>query len=144
MFTIGQVAKKCSLSRSTLIYYDHIGVLIPSGRNDSNYRLYSQSDLKKMDRIILFRSAGLSLDSIALLLDTEGGELNSSLEHRLVSINSEIQGLRSQQQVILKLLENEDLAQNSRIITRKIRQCIWYKDRPQRIDQSNLSLRGPN
>ena len=119
MFTIGQVAKKYALSRSTLIYYDKIGVLSPSGRSESNYRLYSQGDLKMMDRIMLFRSTGLSLDAIALLLNTEGSELNTYLEQRLVLINSEIQDLRSQQQVILKLLENEDLAQNSRVINKE-------------------------
>jgi len=120
MFTIGQVAKKYSLSRSTLIYYDRVGVLIPSGRSDSNYRLYSDSDLKKMDRILLFRSAGLSLDSILLLLDKKGDELNLSLEHRLSSINSEIQGLRNQQQVILNILENESSVRGSRVISKEI------------------------
>lgn len=119
MLTIGQVAKKYSLSRSTLIYYDSIGVLTPSGRSDSNYRLYSDSDLRKMDRIMLFRSAGLPLDSIALLLDKEGGDLNSAFEHRLSSINSEIQGLRNQQNVILKLLENEASIQNARVLSKE-------------------------
>ena len=120
MFTIGQVAKKYSLSRSTLIYYDSIGILTPSSRSDSNYRLYSDSDLKKMDKISLFRNAGLSLDTISLLLDKEGDELNSSLEHRLFSINNEIQGLRDQQKVILKILENEVSVRDSRIITKEI------------------------
>jgi DNA-binding transcriptional MerR regulator len=119
MFTIGYVAKKHSLSRSTLIYYDKIGVLSPSGRTESNYRLYSDTDLEKMKRIQLFRSAGLSLEAIRLLLDAESGDLNTSLEHRLVSINGEIQDLRSQQKVILKLLQDEDMAQNSRVITKE-------------------------
>jgi DNA-binding transcriptional MerR regulator len=119
MFTIGQVAKKYGLSRSTLIYYDNIGILTPSGRSESNYRLYSDIDLKKMDRIILFRSAGLSLDSIPSLLDKKGDDLNSSLEHRLSSINNEIQGLRNQQQVILNILENESAVKDSRVITKE-------------------------
>ena len=120
MFTIGQVAKKYGLSRSTLIYYDSIGVLTPSGRSVSNYRLYSESDLEKMDRISLFRSAGLSLESISSLIDKQGSELNSSLEHRLFSINNEIQGLRNQQKVILKILENEKAVRNSRVITKEV------------------------
>jgi len=118
MFTIGQVAKKYALSRSTLIYYDRIGVLTPSGRSGSNYRLYSGNDLKKMDRIQLFRSAGLSLESIASLLENENSELNSTLENRLLTINSEIQGLRDQQKVILKILENERLGRNTRVINK--------------------------
>jgi DNA-binding transcriptional MerR regulator len=120
MFTIGQVAKKYGLSRSTLIYYDSIGVLTPSGRSVSNYRLYSESDLEKMDRISLFRSAGLSLESISSLLDKQGSELNSSLEHRLFSINNEIQGLRNQQKVILKILENKNSVRNSRVVTKEL------------------------
>ncbi len=120
MFTIGQVAKKYSLSRSTLIYYDSIGVLTPSGRSPSNYRLYSAGDLKKMDKISLYRNAGLSLESIASLLGKAGDEINSSLEHRLSAINSEIQVLRNQQKVILKILENKSLVGGSRVITKSI------------------------
>jgi DNA-binding transcriptional MerR regulator len=119
MFTIGQVAKKYGLSRSTLIYYDNIGILTPSGRSESNYRLYSDNDLKKMDRMMLFRSAGLSLDSIPSLLDKKGDDLNSSLELRLSSINNEIQGLRNQQKVILNILENESSVKGSRVITKE-------------------------
>ena len=119
MFTIGQVAKKYGLSRSTLIYYDKIGILTPSGRSESNYRLYSDNDLKKMDRTILFRSAGLSLDSIHSLLDKKGDDLDSALENRLSSINHEIQGLRNQQKVILNILENESAVKGSRVITKE-------------------------
>lgn len=120
MFTIGQVAKKYSLSRSTLIYYDNIGVLSPGGRSESNYRLYSESDLKKMDRIQLYRSAGLSLDSIEQLLEKENSELDSTLEGRLLNINSEIQKLRNQQKVILNILENETLVRDSRLMTKEV------------------------
>ena len=120
MFTIGQVAKKYSLSRSALIYYDSIGVLTPSGRSESNYRLYSESDLKKMDRVQLFRSAGLSLDSIELLLEKENSELDSTLEGRLLAINSEVQKLRNQQKVILNILENETLARDTRLMTKEV------------------------
>ena len=120
MFTIGQVAKKYSLSRSTLIYYDNMGLLVPGGRSEANYRLYSDSDLKKLDRIVLFRSAGLSLEAITALLDTQGDEINTSLEHRLSSINSEIHGLRNQQQVILSILKNESSIRGSRIMSKDI------------------------
>jgi len=82
--------------------------------------LYSDNDLKKMDRIMLFRSAGLSLEAISLLLDSKGGNLNLAFEHRLSAINQEIQGLRNQQKVILKLLENETPARNSRVLTKEI------------------------
>ena len=118
MFTIGQVAKKYALSRSTLIYYDSIGLLSPSGRSESNYRLYSDGDLEKMDRIIMFRSTGLSLQAIAALLEKQGCELDATLEQRLFTINTEIQALRNQQKVILEVLKIEDIERNTRIMTR--------------------------
>jgi len=118
MHTIGQLTKRYSLSRSTLIYYDTIGILPPSGRSDSNYRLYSDSDLKKMDKIVLYRQAGLSLSSISELLDKEGDTVNAALEHRLFSINHEIQGLRNQQKVILRILESKGPVQSVRVITK--------------------------
>ena len=120
MWTIGRVAKKYSLSRSTLIYYDNLGLLAPSGRSEANYRLYSESDLKKLDRIVLFRSAGLSLEAITVLLEKKGDEINTSLEHRLSSINSEIHGLRNQQQVILSILKNESSIRGSRLMSKEI------------------------
>lgn len=119
MFTIGQVGKKYGLSRSTLLYYDSIDLLSPSVRTEANYRLYSDSDLQKMDRIRLYRSAGLSLDAIAILLEKQGSELDITLEQRLVAINSEIQGLRNQQKVILKILELEDFEANTRVVTKE-------------------------
>ena len=93
MFTIGQVAKKYSLSRSTLIYYDSKGILKPSGRSVSNYRLYSENDLKLVERIILFRSAGLSIESIQPILASKHGQVEIALENRLSKINIEIQEL---------------------------------------------------
>lgn len=119
MFTIGQVAKRYRLSRSTLIYYDRVGVLTPSGRSEANYRLYTANDLEKMDRVMLFRSAGLSLETIRELLDRDGGEFDTSLEQRLSAINREIQGLRNQQQVILKILKNKEHAPNARVLTKE-------------------------
>ncbi|MFC1747364.1 MerR family DNA-binding transcriptional regulator [Pseudomonadota bacterium] len=38
MHTIGEVSKRFSISRSTLLYYDAIGLLSPSGRSNANYR----------------------------------------------------------------------------------------------------------
>lgn len=119
MFTIGQVAKKYGLSRSTLIYYDKIGVLKPGGRSESNYRLYTEDDMHRMERIMLFRGAGLSLESIAALLDKKDSDLNVSLEQRLYAINDEIQGLRDQQQVILRLLESQNHAGNTRMMNKE-------------------------
>jgi len=118
MMTIGQVARKYALSRSTLIYYDKLGVLRPSGRSVSNYRLYAAADLERMDRIMLLRRAGLSLEAIKSLLKEPDSDLGAALERRLAAINTEIQALRNQQQVILGVLESPGLARQSRVMSK--------------------------
>lgn len=61
MYTVGYLVKHFALSRSTLLYYNKIGLLIPSGRSAANYRLYTEADVKKMRQITLFKEAGLAL-----------------------------------------------------------------------------------
>lgn len=107
--TISQLARRFGLSRSTLLYYDSIGLLSPSGgRSQSNYRLYSASDIERMERINIYRQAGLALADIGRILDNEGGELSDRLEQRLREIQNEIRKLRRQQQMIGRLLTNDD------------------------------------
>jgi DNA-binding transcriptional MerR regulator len=119
MFTIGQVAKRYSLSRSTLIYYDRKGVLSPSGRSNSNYRIYSNSDIEKLERIVLLKNAGMSLSSICEMIEKDSDEIESALEKRLFSINKEIQTLRDQQRVIIDIISNKGSIANSRIVTKE-------------------------
>lgn len=118
MYTIGQVANMFSLSRSALLYYDSIGLLTPSGRSSSNYRLYSDADISRMKKIALFREVGLPLESIASVLAQDNNEVHSVLEKQLLRINEEISGLRHQQGVIIQILRNEDALMHSRIITK--------------------------
>jgi DNA-binding transcriptional MerR regulator len=118
MLTVGQVAKRYSLSRSTLLYYDAKGLLKPSGRSQSNYRVYSKSDIHKLERIILFRHAGMSLAAIADILDKNTDGIEIALENRLNSINTEIQNLRNQQSVIVSIIKSQEGTKKTRIVTK--------------------------
>ena len=40
--TIGQLGRQFGISRSSLIYYDKIGLIKPSARSEANYRLYTK------------------------------------------------------------------------------------------------------
>ncbi|MCG8017567.1 MAG: MerR family transcriptional regulator [Candidatus Thiodiazotropha sp. 'RUGA'] len=119
MLTVGQVAKRYQLSRSTLLYYDNKGVLKPSGRNHANYRVYSPEDINKLERIILLRNAGMPLADISVLIDKSLDEIETALESRLFSINKEIQTLRNQQQVIINLISKRDNLDKTRIVTKE-------------------------
>ncbi len=117
-WTIGQLARRFALARSTLLYYDKTGLLPPSGRTGSNYRLYTDGDFERLERIRHYRAAGLSLEAIAQILDTAGRGPRAVLEQRLRAINQEIQQLRSQQALILELLKTEELGSGSLVVTK--------------------------
>jgi DNA-binding transcriptional MerR regulator len=118
MMAVGQVAQRYHLSRSTLLYYDKKGLLKPSGRTHANYRLYSNSDIIRLERILLFRNAGMSLDDISILIDKPIDEIEKALEKRLFSINKEIQALRKQQQLIINLISHQGDIAKTRILTK--------------------------
>jgi MerR family transcriptional regulator, thiopeptide resistance regulator len=105
--TIGRLGSLCGLSRSALLYYDSIGLLKPSGRSGSGYRLYSGEDRTRLERILAFRALGLELGKIAELLDLPEESPAGALLRRVFGINEEITGLRSQQRGILDLLESD-------------------------------------
>jgi len=116
LYTIGELVKKFDLSRSTLLYYDKIGLLKPSGRSEANYRLYTQDDFERMTQISIYKDAGLSLGSIAEILCSASNHLFKVLEQRLESLNSEMSRIRQQQHLILKLLEKDSLLRSAKIM----------------------------
>ena len=117
--TIGRLAKRFGLSRSTLLYYDSIGLLTPSERTPASYRIYSDKDVRRMGQIAVYREAGLPLRAIGAMLDGRMGASASLLEERLVQINREIQRLREQQQVLVGLLKNHKALRASRVMTKE-------------------------
>lgn len=67
-YRISQLARMFGLSRSTLLYYDRIGLLRPSGRSRTNYRVYSNADRQRLEQICRYRRTGMSLETIAAVL----------------------------------------------------------------------------
>jgi DNA-binding transcriptional MerR regulator len=66
--TVGAVAKLARTSVRTLHHYDEIGLLRPSGRSRSSYRLYTGQDLERLQQILFFRELGFSLEDIGRIL----------------------------------------------------------------------------
>lgn len=105
--TIGEVARRSGLSRSTLLYYHRRGLLQPVNRSGGNYRLYSSADVERLKRICLYRKMGVPLRDIRPLVDPRGDEAPAEiiLRKRLAMLEEEIERCQSQQQQIVRLLE---------------------------------------
>jgi DNA-binding transcriptional MerR regulator len=118
MYTIGQLSKRFGLSRSTLLYYDSIGLLPASTRSASGYRLYTETALQRMLQVQTYREAGLPLETIQKLLSSST-DSTVVLERHLQDLNAEISRLRQQQQVIIHLLNSPTALQSSRTMSKQ-------------------------
>jgi len=109
MLTVTQLARRCGLSRTALLYYESIGLMPPPPRSGGNYRSHGEADVRRLLQIRVYREAGLKLEDVRDLLDRPGGDAAVVLKRRLVEISAEIGALRAHQRAILKLLEHKAL-----------------------------------
>ncbi len=109
LYSIGTLSREFNLSRSTLLYYDQIGLLTAARRTDANYRQYSEAERTRLRRICTLREAGVSLNQIKTILDNAGIDEGLVLEKRLRELTQEIRGLRLKQQLIVALLKRTGL-----------------------------------
>ena len=103
-YSISKLAGAFSLSRSTLLYYDRIGLLRSSGRTASGYRCYSERDYRRLRRICRFREAGLSLEDIRDVLQSGGRPCVKLLEKRMQETAASIADLQKQQGFLAGML----------------------------------------
>ncbi|CAH0532379.1 HTH-type transcriptional regulator ZntR [Vibrio stylophorae] len=68
VYLIGQLAKKAKVSTDTLRFYEKNGLISPSGRSESGYRVYNEADLARVAFIVRSKAVGLSLEEIGELL----------------------------------------------------------------------------
>jgi MerR family copper efflux transcriptional regulator len=67
--TIGKVAKQANVCVETLRYYERRGLVTLPPRNDSNYRLYPQETVRRVQFIKRAQQLGFSLKEIAEILE---------------------------------------------------------------------------
>lgn len=63
-YTSGEFAKKAHVTLRTIRWYDKQNLLKPSAHTESGARLYTDSDLVRLQQILLFKYLGFSLDEI--------------------------------------------------------------------------------
>ena len=85
-YRVGEVARMSGVSVRTLHHYHDVGLLVPSGRSDSRYRMYSLADLERLRQILYYRELDFSLEGIAELLARPGAPAEDHLrrQHRLL------------------------------------------------------------
>ena len=66
---IGELAEQTGLTVRALRWYDEVGLLRPSERNEGGQRLYTEGDLARLQKILSLKGLGFSLEEITSCLD---------------------------------------------------------------------------
>jgi DNA-binding transcriptional MerR regulator len=119
MTTVGILARRHGLARSTLLYYDRIGLLRPPARSAAGYRRYGPEEERRLELICRYRRAGLTLAAIAQIFDGPSGALSQALEARLSELDREIAALHDQVRLIAGLLQRPDLLWQASVIDKR-------------------------
>lgn len=100
--TIGHLASRCNVPRTTILYYEQVGLVAPVARSAAGYRLYSETELARVRQICAYRATGLTLEAIRGLL--AGGDKPAAIAKRLEDIQRAMTRLREQQALLVQLL----------------------------------------
>jgi DNA-binding transcriptional MerR regulator len=110
MYTVTQLARKCGVSRATVLYYERVGLLAPARRAENGYRWYGDSEVTRLESILSYRSYGVPVQRIGGMLECgEDVTQRDLLRQHFDQLEREIARLRAQQKAIVGLLQEPDL-----------------------------------
>jgi DNA-binding transcriptional MerR regulator len=126
MFTIGEFARLGGVSVRTLHHYDDLGLLTPAFVDpETRYRSYSARQLPRLNRILVLKDLGFSLEEVAGLLaeDLPVAELRGMLRMRERELHIAVEQERSRLEHIRRLLqviEEDDTMSELEIIIKQV------------------------
>jgi MerR family transcriptional regulator, thiopeptide resistance regulator len=71
LYRINEFAELAGVTVRALHHYDRLGLLKPTARTGTKYRLYSDSDLVRLEQIVVLKFLGMSLKEIGSVIDRE-------------------------------------------------------------------------
>lgn len=98
MMTVNEVCRATGVSVRTLHYYDEIGLLIPAVTTDAGYRMYDETNLQRLQQILMYRELEFPLRDIKRILDNPLFDKEKALEQQielLILKKEHIEGLIS-------------------------------------------------
>ena len=98
---IREVAQLAGISVSTLQYYDKIGLLKPSEKTESGYRLYTNEDLETLQQILYFKKLDFPLKTIKEII-------HSPSYDREAALNIEREMLLNRKEQLERMIETID------------------------------------
>lgn len=70
-YTVNKLAKLAGVSARTLRWYDEIGLLCPAQLSQSGYRIYTDTEVDRLQQILFYRALGFELSAIKATLNAD-------------------------------------------------------------------------
>lgn len=121
LYTVGEVAALFRITVRTLHHWEAQGLLSPMWRSWSNYRLYTEEDCARVQKILIYRATGMKLTDIKQLLDGDASDLEH-LRRQRESLLAQRDSLSDMLAAIDTLME--DAMNNRKLTTEEIGQIV--------------------
>lgn len=89
MYLIGELADLANITTRTIRFYEEKGLLYPHGYSDSGYRLYSDKEVDRLQKILLFREFGMPIKEIKKLMTSKTYSSLDSLNKHVAYLEDE-------------------------------------------------------
>ena len=100
-YTSGEFARRANVTIRTIRYYDKQGILKPSLVNEAGYRLYTDEDFGRLQKILSLKYLGFSLEEIvAMTINDEVEDIAHSLDMQKELIEKRIRHLQMMAQTL--------------------------------------------
>lgn len=114
MLSISRLARQAGVSRTTVLYYERLGLLLPATRSSAGYRYYGPAEQQRLAQILSFRALGVAVSLLPALVDGTAGETPQQLlGQHLQHLTAQISHLRQQQLAIVQLLQQPALLEEN-------------------------------
>ena len=113
MLKIGELAQRTGISRDALRFYEKHGLITPTARTDSGYRLYSKSDVLRIRFILSAKEVGFTLNEIHQLLELEVTKDDKSCQDVKQFVDKKIQVVNQRLTEIKKIKQSLQTLSNA-------------------------------
>ncbi|WP_227793329.1 MerR family transcriptional regulator [Paenibacillus guangzhouensis] len=105
-YSIGEAAKMTGTTIKTVRYYDTIGLLRPTGYTEGGHRLYTASDLWRLELITTLRYLDFGIEEIKQMISGEV-PLGKALDWQIESIESQMSTLANMLSILRQAKDHE-------------------------------------
>ena len=107
MITIKKAASLTGLSVKAIRLYESRGLLPKPERTDAGYRMYSESDIARLQQILYFREMKFPLTDIAALLDASTEEVQKAMIRQQAEVDRILEEYKRAQMLLQSLLPED-------------------------------------